>query len=734
MLSIETLELKRVAGQSPVECCVRVSDCDAVRHLLVPQLTPSRLIRNAFHLQSSILNSQIDRNDKVDIANRLTLIATLVTAVFFIFAPLLAEDSNRPESDRPNIVFVFIDDMGYADPSCFGNPHVKTPHIDQLAADGLRLTNFYVNSPICSPSRVAVTTGQYPARWKIHSYLNTRAGNRSRGMRNYLDQAAPTTARKLKSVGYATAHFGKWHMGGGRDVDDAPLPNAYGFDESLVAFEGLGDRLLVNRKNSSVQLGHGRISFCERWEKTQKYTDRAIDFIRRHQKQPFYVRLFPNDVHDAHVPRPGTEEKWKSVTDNPWEQKFFAVLEELDTQIGRLVDEIDRLGLADRTLIVFTSDNGPTDWPKYYSSPAGAPPGFTGPFFGRKWSLFEGGIRMPFIARWKGTIPAGKKDATSIMSGIDLSPTFCRLAGVEGEALEELDGIDRSAVLFGQPTPRGEPLFWQYGAPHAVLKPGKLEFQSPTFAVRDGEWKLLTNADGTEARLFHLVNDPGEQENLLERQRPIARSLQRKLGDWAESVELEFDATAALALPVPAVAVRTNNQLLRFQSQGVKTTDSGAWEFDRRAWLDLPRRHAPRISGQRWIRLAATIEPTDPNGVVLAHGGDRWGYTVYVKNNHLVMATCVDWKRTAVTSPEPLPSGPVRFEAFWNGSGSMQLKVEDKLVAKGTAAGVIASEPGDSVQIGADLIKPVGDYEVPFAFQGTIHELHLKYARNPARR
>ena len=263
---------------------------------------------------------------------------------------------------RPNIVFIFSDDMGFADPSCFGNPLVKTPNIDRLAKEGIKLTNFYVNSPICSPSRVAVTTGQYPGRWKIHSYLNTRAGNRSRGMRDYLDSTAPTTAKKLKAQGYATAHFGKWHMGGGRDVDDAPLPQAYGFDESLVAFEGLGDRLLTNRKNASVKLGHGRISFCNRWEKTEKYTDRAIDFIRRHKDQPFYVRLFPNDVHDPHVALPGSEEKWKSVTNNPWEQKFFAVLEEMDRQLGRLINEIDRLGLAEQTLIVFTSDNGPTDW------------------------------------------------------------------------------------------------------------------------------------------------------------------------------------------------------------------------------------------------------------------------------------------------------------------------------------------------------------------------------------
>lgn len=138
-------------------------------------------------------------------------------------------------ADRPNFVFVFIDDMGYGDLSCYGNTDVSTPNIDRLASEGIRFEQFYVASPICSPSRVGITTGQYPARHMIHSYLNSRKLNRERGMRDFLDPAAPAIARAFRDAGYATAHFGKWHMGGGRDVDDAPLPQAYGFDESLVS-------------------------------------------------------------------------------------------------------------------------------------------------------------------------------------------------------------------------------------------------------------------------------------------------------------------------------------------------------------------------------------------------------------------------------------------------------------------------------------------------------------------
>ncbi|MDG2166495.1 MAG: sulfatase-like hydrolase/transferase, partial [Opitutales bacterium] len=468
---------------------------------------------------------------------------------------------------KPNILFIFIDDMGFADPSSFGNPLMRTPHIDQLAEEGIKLTNFYVNSPICSASRVALTTGQYQGRWKIHSFLNSRAGNANRGMANYLDPSAPTTAKKLKAAGYATAHFGKWHMGGGRDVDDAPLPQAYGFDESLVSFEGLGDRLISNPNGieRAKELGHGEIIPCTRWERIQIQADRTIDFIKRHKDQPFYVRLFPNDVHDKHEPFPGTADKYAPVSDHPPERDFLAVLEELDRQIGRVVGEIDKLGLAEETLIIFTSDNGPTDWPKKYLD-GGYPAGFTGPYHGRKWSLYEGGVRMPFIARWKGTIPAGAEDTTSVVSAIDMSPTMCQFVGVPVEA--DLDGIDRSDVLLGKPSIRSNPVFWQYGHPHALLKGGKPEYQSPTFSVRDGRWKFLVNPDGSEAQLYDLEADEGETRNLLVEQSNRAADLSAQLAAWADEIGFGYDDKAALTAPGPTVAVLAGNQLLRFKNQG----------------------------------------------------------------------------------------------------------------------------------------------------------------------
>jgi len=156
----------------------------------------------------------------------------------------MAPSGHATERKRPNIVVVFIDDMGWGDFSCFGNTTVKTPNIDRLANEGLRFEQFYVNSPICSPSRTAISTGQYPQRWRITSYLSNRAHNRERGMAQWLDPNAPMLARFLKQAGYTTGHFGKWHMGGQRDVDDAPPITDYGFDASLTNFEGMGPKLL----------------------------------------------------------------------------------------------------------------------------------------------------------------------------------------------------------------------------------------------------------------------------------------------------------------------------------------------------------------------------------------------------------------------------------------------------------------------------------------------------------
>jgi arylsulfatase A-like enzyme len=470
--------------------------------------------------------------------------------LILILIMILARCNTDHSGSRPNVLIVFIDDMGYADPSCFGNRLVKTPAIDKLATEGLRITNFYVNAPICSPSRVALNTGHYPMRYAIHSYLASSEKNRERGMANYLDPSANTIAKTLHQNGYVTGHFGKWHMGGGRDLEDVPHPAEYGYDRSLVSFEGIGDRVLFPGDDlckQSAALGKGKIIWAEKYQSTGIYVDSALAFIERAGDKPFFVNFCPNDVHDPHLPSPEILEKFKTIIENPFEQKFLAVLAELDKQTGRLLSEMDRMGKLENTIIVFTSDNGPTDWPSYYrrtNYPENYqgdlyPPGSAGEYFGRKWSLYEGGIRMPFIIRWKGHIPEGTTDSETILSAIDLFPSLCKLLDIAYP--DDLDGKDKSQAFLGTPLREIQPIFWEYGSCQGgSILPGNPDFISPELAIREGEWKLLINFDSTNVQLYNLKNDPGETMNLMEAETERTREMIAKVLNWRRTLPVSF--------------------------------------------------------------------------------------------------------------------------------------------------------------------------------------------------
>ena len=431
-----------------------------------------------------------------------------------------------------NVIQILIDDMGYADLGCYGGP-IPTPNIDRIAAEGIRITQAYVASPICSPSRVGITTGQCPSRHRVYSYFDTRAKHRQLGMPDYLDLKAPSVARTFQQAGYATGHFGKWHMGGGRDVGDAPLPTEYGFDESLTSFEGLGDRVLPPGRLSELneKLGRGKISHAPQAELTEIYVDRTLQFMKhaREGNKPFYIHLWLNDVHDPFTPKAELMKKYEQYSANKYLQQYYATIDEMDRQIGRLMSAVDN-----NTLVVLLSDNGPTAWPRYYKEQLD-PPGSTAGLRGRKWSLYEGGVRVPFMARLPGRIPKGRVDESTVMSSLDLFPTCCKMAGIATPKVA-FDGEDMSGPLTGKPHKRRTDLFWDYGRDATYLRPGLPRDASPSLAIRSGKWKLLMNADGSSVELYDLERAPKEDKNVAAEQPEVTKRLTTRLLAWRKSL------------------------------------------------------------------------------------------------------------------------------------------------------------------------------------------------------
>ncbi len=435
---------------------------------------------------------------------------------------------------RPNIVMVLIDDMGWGDFSCFGNKDAKTPNVDRLAAEGIRFSQFYVNSPICSPSRCALATGQYPQRWSITSFLNTRADNERRGVANWLDPKAPTLARILQQSGYATGHFGKWHLGGQRDVDDAPPIAAYGFDESLTNFEGMGPKLLPltlkpgDEKPGKIWADAERLGSPVTWMLRSKITggfiDAAIPFIDQAAaaEKPFFIHLWPDDVHGPWWP---PVEKWAQDKRG----LYLAVLEEMDRQFGKLFDHIrDTRALRDRTLILVCSDNGPEP---------GA--GSAGPFRGAKTTLFEGGTRSPLVVWGPGLIAAekaGTHDETSVFAAFDLAPSLLAVAGVKVPDGIAFDGEDLSPVLLGKDArSRRAPIFWRR-PPDRKSWPPKILERLPDLAVREGGWKLLCEYDGSKPLLYDLAKDRGEVSNVASQHPKVVARLTAAVTAWHRSM------------------------------------------------------------------------------------------------------------------------------------------------------------------------------------------------------
>jgi len=475
------------------------------------------------------------------------LVLGIITSRFFAlafsvsFAVLagngLAQTTATESARKPNVIMVFTDDMGYGDISSFADTplKVKTPNIDRLAKEGMKFTQYYVNSPICSPSRAAVLSGMFAPETGITSFLHEREENYTADQNDYMDPAIAHLPKSFDAAGYATAHIGKWHLGGGRDVDNAPSIGEYGYDEFYSTWESpdrdpkLGTTMPPwNKKKDPGQV--------DRWDRTRYMVDKTLDFMKRHEGEPAFITLWPDDLHTPFWPSPEMVEKYKGEAGafDPIEN-FYGVLEEYDRQIGRLLDGLKAQGMEENTIIFFTGDNGPA--PHYDHTR-------TNGMRGMKISLYEGGIRQPFLIRWPGHIPAGSENNETVLTSIDLLPTLTALAGIEitPAANGKMDGEDLSQAMLGARVKRKGTLYWEHGrrnedgTPRKGIPLAKNENRSPNLAIREGEMKLLINDDGTSPMLYNVKQDPKESKDLAGEQKETVETLKAKVLDWQKSL------------------------------------------------------------------------------------------------------------------------------------------------------------------------------------------------------
>lgn len=439
---------------------------------------------------------------------------TVARALLAGFGTLLlaASDAAAARNQPPNIVYIIADDLGYGDLGCYGQKLIRTPRLDQLAREGMRFTQFYSGAPLCAPARCVLMTGLHTG----HARIRTNADRP-------LEPGDRTLAEMLKAAGYATGGFGKWGLGK-ENSTGAPWKKGFdvffGFLDQTDAHNHFPEHLWRNDQRVDIPENKGGQMRIYAPDLT---TQEALDFIRRNRERPFFVYgAFTPPHAEVQAPEEAVAEyrgKWPepkkfegSRTYRPQENPRAvraAMITRLDRDIGRIVDLLEELKLAENTLVIFTSDNGPI-------TAGGQDPDFfdsNGPLRDRKFTLYEGGIRVPFIARWPGRIRAGTTE-TLVSDFADVFPTFAELAGAKAPA--GLDGVSIAPSLFGSPARQAkrDHLYWEY---------------APQQAVRQGDWKVFRAAPGRPVELYNLANDIGETRNVAAQQPEIASRLEKLL-------------------------------------------------------------------------------------------------------------------------------------------------------------------------------------------------------------
>jgi arylsulfatase A-like enzyme len=424
---------------------------------------------------------------------------------------------------RPNVVLIITDDVGYGDIGSYGAPDIKTPNIDSLARDGVKLTDFYA-APLCTPTRAALISGRYQQRVRLERALGTST-TLAGAPTPAAEQGLPVTGRSLpqllKNAGYATALIGKWHLGYKPEFS----PNAHGFDYFLGFKSGLIDYYQHTDQS-------GRLDFFENGDplridgySTDLFTDRSVRFIEQNAQRPFFLEVAYNAAHWPYqvpdtpsVARDNARHLLAHDENTSTRADYVAMLERADQGVGRILATLNKLVLARNTLVIFTNDNG-GEWLSRNA-----------PLYHRKDTLWEGGIRVPAIMRWPGRLPAGR---TSAQAGItmDLSATILAATGTAAPAEARLEGINLLPILEGRSPVIERTLFWRIAVPARQQR-----------AVRQGNWKLLV--DGDDVLLYDLSKDIGERNDLAAQRSDIARRLRPLITEWEKDVDAEAKASA----------------------------------------------------------------------------------------------------------------------------------------------------------------------------------------------
>ena len=628
--------------------------------------------------------------------------------LFVLLTALLATTATaRP----PNVVVIFIDDMGYGDIGPFGATKQRTPHLDRMAKEGMKLTSFYA-TPVCSVSRAQMMTGCYGARVSV-------PGVYFPGQSVGLNPSEVTVAERLKEKGYATQMVGKWHLG------DQPefLPTRQGFDHyygipySNDMLKKSADTkvpvvpLLRDEKIAELMDGEGQRRMVE------LYTKEAVDFIGRNKDQPFYLYFAHNAVHTPIWPGAAFAGKSQNGRFGDW-------VEEVDWSVGQVLDTLRAQGLDKDTLVVFTSDNGP--W-----LTKGTDGGSAGPLRGGKGSTWEGGVRVPTLAWWPGRVPAGSVN-DAVAATIDLLPTFVSLAGGTVPATPVIDGRDITPILLGQSKESAREAHYYFAS---------YDLQ----AVRQGRWKLALSPQpegmGKQAaktaaglRLYDLDAEIGEQTDVAAQHPEVVAKLKALADKMAAEIggktptarrpagEVKGAKTLYPTADYVPNDVKKEDAKKPAAKKGAKTTAAKSAALAQAKPGDtIASASAPQV-GQKAFTVAVTVETAQRDAVILAQGG-LIGHALYLKGGRVAFAVRLGADEVVeIFSPTEV-KGTFAVTASLAADGAMKLVVAGQDAVAGKAKGTLPRQPAEDCCVGHDNGKPVGLYGELKPLQGAVSGL-----------